>query len=131
MMRAATKTRAEKDKGTLPQNTQRGSVGAPRWVQRTLEQPRKPAGASTTNWPHKPSFFSPARERPDELEDDQIRHNPPVQPEGAGVGRVRRGEDVEAVAAGVEEPLHADEVADLAEGAAADDSRDEVLRELG
>lgn len=41
-----------------------------------------------------------------------------------------RREDVEPVTAGVEEPLHADEVTNLPQGATADDARDEVFREL-
>ena len=43
---------------------------------------------------------------------------------------MRGREDVEAVAAGVEQPLHADKVSDLSEGPPADYARDEVLREL-
>lgn len=48
-----------------------------------------------------------------------------------GVRRARGREDVEPVAASVEEALDAHERADLTQGPAADDPGDEVLRQLG
>lgn len=56
--------------------------------------------------------------------------DPPLLIQALGVARLGGREDVEAVAAGVEEAGHVDEGADLAEGAAADHPCHEVLGEL-